>query len=90
MCVFHVGGTADTESSVSRWEFFIGDQPNSGIQDGSGVPQPVEQIALIESFLEAGEVGLSADVIEQVCLTLIFAYVAQDDGFAYDVRTKAF
>jgi hypothetical protein len=59
VCAFHVGGTAETESSLGRWEFFIGDHPHKSAG-------PVEQISLIEGSLEAGEVGLSAEVIAQV------------------------
>ena len=36
------------------------------MQEENGRHQPFEQITFIEGFLEAGEVGLSAEVIEQV------------------------
>lgn len=64
MCAFHVGGTAENDMSLGRWEFFIGDHPH--MQEENGGHQPFEQITSIEGFMEAGEVGLSAEVIEQV------------------------
>ncbi len=64
VCAFHVGSTAVNDMSLGRWEFFIGDHPH--MQEELGGHQPFEQITLIEGFLDAGEVGLSAEVIEQV------------------------
>ncbi|EIE21630.1 hypothetical protein COCSUDRAFT_56833 [Coccomyxa subellipsoidea C-169] len=90
ICAFHVGGTAETESSLGRWEFFIGDHPH--LSEGDGERQPVEQISLVEGFLEAGEVGLSAEVIAQGLAT---EGEAKSDGFedfmnlGKDVRASA-
>jgi hypothetical protein len=78
ICAFHVGGAA----GENRWEFFVGDLPHApavgsftastGPGDGPGLAialhsrQPMAQVASIQDLLEAGEVGLSAEVVLQV------------------------
>lgn len=70
---FYVGVTTgeSVESPGSRWEFFIGDHPNTVNSGAIHCRQPMEQIQSIEAYLEAGDVGLSNEVLNQVC-PLIF------------------
>ena len=66
--MFHVGGVPDSETSRSRWEFFIGDRPHcagAAADSHATERQPIEQIGAIEHFLDPGEVAISSEAAEQ-------------------------
>jgi len=79
ICTFHVGGAPDSETSGSRWEFFIGDRPHCtsvsiGDSDASE-RQPMDQISSIEHFLDPGEVAISTEVAQQVQPSLVHRHM---------------